>query len=754
MHVHLPQLCQQQPGPPFIQQQNQQVDEVEHPPQVSENPSQSPPQSTSSEQRTSPRSDESHVSSSANLQKVQEFLDQKRGRPLNQVEFAGLVSLLQSSVEGKRITDGWKWIVLTHLCSDDDHPEPFRFSKSPSSPARGATPTINFLSPSTSEKVVAAAGVAAQNGRKTLARNPMGVYRWQGGGSARPRNRYQSPGFGSAIPRPTIKLTPEKPKTDSKRRRVGEDATNSSPQRVPKPTDTLSSSAPTTSNDVAMANGQTHGKPNGMIAPAAPSTPGIRTSGIAKPTTPAVPSPLRQTWSQSDSPPQASPSQPASKPTRAASFMAELIKEVTPPKKPDFANPYEAVSPLPRPAPKKQPVRKTRSVAKAEAEKAEKEKKKGKEKEPELTPQAIIEATVPKGSKRARPPPELIGQKSPEKRVKSPPEIVSARRSARLNGSEDGTSKHPTVTVEEVSEEEQPSPKKQRTYAAPSKPNRTDSFTVQEFDDVEMSSSTGSTSAPVQTYTLPSEVIEPGEERTDRRRASSPSSASAPSFSGFAMPRTGFGSVKSSAPKAPSKLRFSIQVEKDEKMDVAPESPAAPAEEPKPSQLSTVQPEKPKDARAFVAAMREEELPRYTFDVPTSSPGAGPSSIRAREVAKTAPVSSLPTFDFSKSPVTTSATISGGFNWQAAGIKPPPKPSGDTWNCTVCMLNNPGSADKCTVCDEPRADKPKPATQGFDWSKAGIKPPPKPAGDTWTCSVCMLSNPGSATKCTVCDAPR
>lgn len=69
-------------------------------PQPSSSQSRSPPQSAGGEQRTSPRSDESRVSTSVNLQKVQEFLDQKGGRPLNHVEFAGLVSLLQNSVEG------------------------------------------------------------------------------------------------------------------------------------------------------------------------------------------------------------------------------------------------------------------------------------------------------------------------------------------------------------------------------------------------------------------------------------------------------------------------------------------------------------------------------------------------------------------------------------------------------------------------------------------------------------------------------
>ncbi|OSD03070.1 hypothetical protein PYCCODRAFT_1434947 [Trametes coccinea BRFM310] len=748
-------IQQQPPSPPSmvhqpehgadVAEQQQQHQQQQH---TASSQSRSPPQTVLSDQRTSPRSDDSGVSSSANLQKVQEFLDQKRGRPLNHIEFAGLVSLLQNSVE-----------------DDDDHQEPFRFSKSPTTPARGTTPTINFMSPSTSEQMVAAAGTAAQNGRKTLAKNPMGVYRWQGGGSARPRNRYQSPGFGSRVARPTIKLTPEKPKTDSKRRRVGEDATTSSPQRVHKPALTTSTSSSSTSSTVSMANGaQSNIRPNGAAVPAVPSTPRIRTAGtgVAKPTTPAVPSPLRQTWSQSDSPPQTSPSQPASKPTRAASFMTELLKEVTPPKKPDFANPYEAVSPLPRPAQKKQPVRKTRSAARAEAEKAEREKEKAKEKEPELTPQAIIEATVPKGSKRARPPPELIGQKSPEKRVTSPPDASSARRSTRLNGIDstvNGVAKASTVSVTEVPEDEQPSPKKQRTFAVPSKLPRTGSFSVEEIDDVEMSSSAGSAPAPAQNYTRPSEVVEPGEEVADKKRATSPSST--PAFPGF--PRATFPPAKSSAPKAPSKLRFSIQVEKDEKMDVAsePATTSFGAAKPPTPAAPVAQSEQPKDARTLVAAMREEDLPKYSFDFPLSSPGAGPSTVRAQEIAKAAPVSSLPTFDFSKDPVPVAsatpkpAAPSAGFNWQAAGIKPPPKPAGDSWSCSVCMLSNPGGADKCTVCEAPREDKPKPAaTQGFDWSKAGMKPPPKPAGDTWTCSVCMLSNPAGAGKCTVCDSPR
>ncbi|KAI0819685.1 hypothetical protein BC628DRAFT_1342107 [Trametes gibbosa] len=674
---------------------------------------QSPPQSANGDQRTSPRSDESRMSSSSNLKKVQEFLDEKGGRPLNQVELAGLVSLLQNSVE-----------------DDDEQPEPFRFSKSPSTPARGTTPTMNLMPSSTSEGMVAAVGTVAQNGRKTLARNPMGVYRWQGGGSARPRNRYQSPGFGSAHPRPTIKLTPEKPKTDSKRRRVGEDATTSSPQRVPKVNGSSSATTTPSSSVTSMANGsaatngsQANGKSTDVLT--TPPAPRIRTSGVTKPTTPAVPSPLRQTWSQSDSPPHTSPSHPASRPTRAASFMTELIKEVTPPKKPAFANPYESVSSLARPAPKKQPARKTRSAARAAAEK---QKEKATAKEPELTPQAIIEATVPKGSKRARPPPELIGQRSPEKRVTSPPEIT--RRSARLGATDSSTNDidAPTkrTSPNEAQDEEQPSPKKLRvSHTIPTKPVRVNPVTIEEVEDVEMSSTPGFKPTPP-TYTLPSEIVEPGDETTERKRATSPSAA--PAFPGLGGQRAGFGpATKSSAPKAPSKLRFSIQVDKDEKMDTTPEAARST------QQLLAVQADKPKDARAVVAAMREEELPKYTFTLSSSSPGAGPSNLKAQQVASATPLSSLPTFDLSKDPAP-AVKPAGGFNWAATGMKPLAEPVGNTWKCSLCMLSNPSGVDKCTICEEPRANLPKPAVQQtFDWSKAAIKPP-KPTGDTWTCS--------------------
>jgi hypothetical protein len=67
--------------------------------------------------------------------------------------------------------------------------------------------------------------------------------------------------------------------------------------------------------------------------------------------------------------------------------MQDLIKEVTPLKRPDVSNPYQTASPV-KPLTKKPVVKRTRATVKSAAPLEQKE--------PELSPQAIIEATVPK----------------------------------------------------------------------------------------------------------------------------------------------------------------------------------------------------------------------------------------------------------------------------------------------------------------------------------------------------------------------
>lgn len=272
-----------------------------------------------------------------------------------------------------------------------DKPEPFRFSVSPS---RG-------MSPSQSQGVS-----GLETTRKTLSRNPNGVYRWQGAGSSRPRNRYQSPGFAPRPQQHRIKLSPPKTPlaTDTKRRRVDDEAESSTPQKPVAPsTSTISFPSSVPESPVSpsrhapgplgtVLNGKT--AVSSTLASAQPVTPKanvsqprLRTGGLVmKPTTPTVPSPLRQTWKESDSPPQPSP---PSRPTRAANFMTELIKEVTPTRKPDVSNPYQTASPVKPPAPLRKPVTKRPKPTPKSVEKP-------KEQEPEISAQAIIEATVPK----------------------------------------------------------------------------------------------------------------------------------------------------------------------------------------------------------------------------------------------------------------------------------------------------------------------------------------------------------------------
>lgn len=295
---------------------------------------------------------------------------------------------------------------------DDPHQQPFRFSASPSDPARASSPVYNFTAPGAS-----ASTSSIVNGKKVLTKNPNGTYRFQGGGSSRPRNRYQSPVFGH--PQATlskIKITPEKPKTDAKRRRTSAaQPETSTAQRTTadagssRPTVNGTTEASTSLSNITM-NGASSSFSSSSSASgsssAAPSSsaPRVRTTGFTKPTAPAIPSPLRQAWGQSDSPPQSSRQvQQPVRPTRAASTLTEILKEVSPPKKPEFVNPYEAASPIPLRAAARKPAaqRRTRAAAKAAAAAAAQEKAKAKsaqKSEQKLTVQEIIEATVPKVS--------------------------------------------------------------------------------------------------------------------------------------------------------------------------------------------------------------------------------------------------------------------------------------------------------------------------------------------------------------------
>lgn len=368
------------------------------------------------------------------------------------------------------------------------------------------------------------------------------------------------------------------------------------------------------------------------------------------------------------------------------------------------------------------------------------------------------------GSKRSRPPPGLSSS-VPKTDVSEP---AALRRSSRLKSPEprpingiNGIGSSPVLDVVEEDESPTKKPKKAPSSASILEGQKS-SIAIEEIEDVDMSAPSPSS------VTRPAQIVEPEEKPTSRQRSQSPTASTSPT-----SPIKHHYGMKSSAPKAPSKLRYSIQAEGDSDKGEGEKEKAAStsvylfgvssASQPSPP-LRTLRTEA--EVKASVLAFATNDLPSFSFSVPTSSPGAGPgpSSQKSRDAAKAAAISVLPAFDFSLSAInstpktTTSSTKPvNGFDFAAAGMKQPTT-SGDEWECSGCMLKNPASAtEKCSVCDEPRPGKTAapPAAGGFNWAGAGMKPPPAASGEEWECSCCMLKNPASVVeKCTVCDAPR
>ncbi|KAI0255933.1 hypothetical protein BJV78DRAFT_583764 [Lactifluus subvellereus] len=702
----------------------------------------------------SPRLDVPSQSPVEKLETVKQYLRDRADQPLHHVEYVGLVSLLKDSVQ-------------------DDDSQPFRFSASPT-PSRGTTPAFNVGSPPSSQ----------QTPRRTLTRNPNGIYKWQGAGSARPRNRHQSPAFGPPRPTPSkFRLSAPEPspnKSDIKRRRV-DTATES-----PAPHGTHDSSPLTPSREQARVESSTLSTSSGSSSSytsmndaspsksnTVPATPRLRLSMPPKPTTPAVPSPLRNTWGTGDSssPPHSSPPSKPSHPTRAANFMAELIKEVTPPKRPDLSNPYQTASPV-KPSLQKKPAKKRKAP---EGRPKEPEKK-----EVDLSPQTIIEATVPTGSKRSRPPPNIGKVSTTKPNGTSHPE--QPRRSTRLKSpSPPHINGIHAASNEQGGEEpaggDVPPPKRQKKVPRP---------TVEDVPDVDMHSPT---SPPSLSTTHPSDVFDTPE--------SQPNAKKTPMSNGNLFGATAKSSfpLKSSAPKEPSKLRFGFAAESDP--DSPPpatsafDTPAPATEQPHDSftSLPTSQPATPslptpsapspllepgpstgshstksvpKDPKQAALSLDTASLPSFSFNVETS-PQVPLNHAKERGAALISDSSSLPTFAFAFG----AKPASTGFNWEAASMKPPVKAAG-SWKCGVCMVDNDAAKVKCVCCEEPRPDStskttapeavsepPKPAapTVGFNWVAAGLKAPTKAPG-TWTCGVCMVDNDTAKSKCVSCEEPR
>jgi zinc finger protein len=173
----------------------------------------------------------------------------------------------------------------------------------------------------------------------------------------------------------------------------------------------------------------------------------------------------------------------------------------------------------------------------------------------------------------------------------------------------------------------------------------------------------------------------------------------------------------------------------------------------------------PKDPKQAALVLNTASLPSFSFNVTTSlKPHL--NHAKERNAALVVDPPSLPAFAF----VFGAKPTSGGFNWEAAGMKHPMKVAG-SWKCGVCMVDNDSSKTKCAACEEPRSDsaatkgttavpavisessKPAAPTGGFNWSAAGLKAPTKAPG-TWACRVCMVDNDVAKTKCVSCEEPR
>ncbi|KAH9479513.1 hypothetical protein JR316_0008107 [Psilocybe cubensis] len=684
--------------------------------------------------------------------------------------------------------------------------------------------------------------------KKKLERNPNGIYRWEGGGSAkRPRNRFSSPAFGASPVKPSRSVVTDNtplgtnPLSDTKRQKVDE-----RPQTPPLPFPLAGSPSSSQTNG---ADNLPAPRPNGTIAKPRESSPVSRLRTPAKPTAPANPSPLRQAWSDpapspNDSKAGSSQANSSSQPkqSKTANLMAELIKETTPAKKPDLSNPYQTASPLAKIGPPRRGNKRTRVTGKPTAsakDKSGSEQKADTKKEKDLSEysqQAIIEATLPKGSKRSRPPAHFDNAAASSSNGSQPAD----RR--ELPVTETGKQ---VYTVEEPEADDEESPRKKAkptlndnglpsSFARQSPSAPMPDVTIEEIGDVVMDNT------KEKEKEVP-KVIIPTQSNESSTSAGSPTT------------RNPFGGFKpSSIPKEPSKLRFSFQAEGTS----APPSPAPPGSAPLPQSTPpalpksdfkfsppsgnfefkfkaeekpispTSQPEATKTAvdgsrdaevKAKVRALNPSMLPVFNINLNSTSKYPDTEEhVSARNRVKSLSQTSLPVFEFglsksvpfsfgfdpskptSPSPSTRQSTPpkltksfesnSGislpkapvpvftfadfgkastpvaessqpsappvkGFDFAAAGMKVPTVGK-DTWQCSLCSLSNPSTANKCETCEapNPKATPVAPTVKGFDFAAAGMKMP-SVNKDTWQCSLCSLSNPTSATKCETCETP-
>ncbi|KAJ7460655.1 hypothetical protein FB451DRAFT_1499353 [Mycena latifolia] len=742
-----------------------------------------PPQTPHQQHPTDPVTYQLPDSSSPqqNLDAVVSFLDQRRGQTISPLEAEGLISLINKSTPPEK-------------------PEPFRFSTSaslPSTPARGNSPA----GPNDLFTLGASSSTSALNGspRKTLSKNPNGVYRWSGGGSARAsKNRYASPAFGTPSRAKSEHLvfrdSPAQNNASPKRRRVETTPPAATPPPAPRsagpgpsPTRVAASQYfpfPVSTPASSPAAGPNASPATPALAPAPATTTPTRAALTMVKSLPVHPSPLRQAWggspASSVSSGGSSPAQGT--PTKAATLLTALIRDAdadAPKRSAAVRNPYQSASPVgvrvtnthPPEAAGRKRTRATGRPAAREAERLKKrrEEKEAREKEQEererkekevVPPQAIIEATLPKGSKRSRPPANFNANASLNS-LAAPP-APSTRRSPRLEPQRLEADDEAKEKDTEEKEAGAPAAKRARLPAV------NGSAPASENGGLLMATELAPAPAPCARFPaavrFPRLRLRLGAVRLQQWKwewnASTP-------FEFRMGPKP-----LASAPKEPSKLRYSFApptpppvADKETAPTVETKRlfPMAPPPPPSKSELPAFSAPAPaakfkfssgaQDPKDAARALPVTALPSFVFAVLTNTLAPAPGAAdKARDAARRLDKSKLPVFDLS-----CLCLRLQGFNWAAAGAKPPaPVHAPGSWTCGTCMLvNGPEATEKCAVCDaKAPGAAAAPAPKGFNWAAAGAKPPtPAHAPGSWTCGTCMLMNGPEATeKCAVCDA--
>ncbi|KAJ2027222.1 hypothetical protein H4S03_008347, partial [Coemansia sp. S3946] len=214
-----------------------------------------------------------------------------------------------------------------------------------------------------------------------------------------------------------------------------------------------------------------------------------------------------------------------------------------------------------------------------------------------------------------------------------------------------------------------------------------------------------------------------------------------------ALPKATGAEGVTSTPQPPVKTLFSTPMPATKAADVVP--PKAPETDAVPAVRQTP------SATTTALATSELQLPVFSFALPTTSEAVS-SAAAAKQMAEKLNLSQLPTFSFT---LDTKAMPTKVFSLPSSKPMPPLAPaSTGNWTCDVCELKSPLSATKCVVCDAARpAPKPTaapsvpPATNS--WASSSFRPVAPKDGE-WVCDTCELKNPLAATKCTVCDSAK